>query len=610
MFSANAHEGVEEEIEDLQHKITLLDGERKTTFEQTQSLIKQNREALQRGKMENRELRIALAQIQKDAGAAGTEDAETAKLTDLCSELRKCYDDLRNDAAEKCDELEDLADGLKDLELESEKPNQGDSPVTRQIRTLENRLDKAMIKYNEAQSIRRTYEQIVKRLKEERIGFDNQLAAVERTLKAKDHDLEELTLMLHDATHSKEQARAELARLEDQLLEERKHRDEELKAKRKIAEQRAEMAKRLAEREQARVDIQKEAAGDLDAEGEDQLKESVITNVMHHNLNKKTLEEEEEQIDRYEEAFRKIKDATGVSDINEVIMKVISQEDTLKGLEAMTEEAEAKHKGLSEERGDWEKKIEEIKYASNSGAGSRTVVHGYETQLAASGARADRAQRKYKEVHDKFIQAMSGVEHLCEKLAEVKMDTPAIPLSEDTVVDVLAQCEQKLKMLIKGGSAIRDLMGGSAGMAEGERPGSAVREHNVRVKIEDNELNDDLPLEGDDDGVDDEVCSPKSLTFCYCLSSCSSYRSICLTLTLAERRLGHGPGRCQAQLHRCHGQGQEEAQEGQRLYQPIAAFKGVDKHRSQALLRALLLATSVGYFCGCVGQNCSDECIT
>ena len=35
---------------------------------------------------------------------------------------------------------------------------------------LENRLDKAMIKYNEAQSIRKTYEQIVKRLKDERFG--------------------------------------------------------------------------------------------------------------------------------------------------------------------------------------------------------------------------------------------------------------------------------------------------------------------------------------------------------------------------------------------------------------------------------------------------------
>ena len=48
----------------------------------------------------------------------------------------------------------------------------------RKIRMLENRLDKAMIKYNEAQSIKRTYELIVKRLKEERVGYDNQLSAI------------------------------------------------------------------------------------------------------------------------------------------------------------------------------------------------------------------------------------------------------------------------------------------------------------------------------------------------------------------------------------------------------------------------------------------------
>ena len=39
------------------------------------------------------------------------------------------------------------------------------SHVPRQeIRVLENKLDKAMIKYNEAQSIRKTYDQIVQRL--------------------------------------------------------------------------------------------------------------------------------------------------------------------------------------------------------------------------------------------------------------------------------------------------------------------------------------------------------------------------------------------------------------------------------------------------------------
>ncbi|CAN0538371.1 unnamed protein product, partial [Ectocarpus sp. 8 AP-2014] len=61
--------------------------------------------------------------------------------------------------------LQQLKDEVKDLELESRQPNREDSPLTRKIRMLENRLDKAMIKYNEAQSIRKTYEQIVKRLK-------------------------------------------------------------------------------------------------------------------------------------------------------------------------------------------------------------------------------------------------------------------------------------------------------------------------------------------------------------------------------------------------------------------------------------------------------------
>jgi hypothetical protein len=59
----------------------------------------------------------------------------------------------------------DRQDQVRELEMESKRPTQDDSPLTRKIRMLENRLDKAMIKYNEAQSIRKTYEQIVKRLK-------------------------------------------------------------------------------------------------------------------------------------------------------------------------------------------------------------------------------------------------------------------------------------------------------------------------------------------------------------------------------------------------------------------------------------------------------------
>ena len=57
---------------------------------------------------------------------------------------------------------------------------------------LENKLDKAMIKYNEAQSIWKTYEMIVKWLKDEWVGYENQLAAIEQSLKGKQHDFDEL----------------------------------------------------------------------------------------------------------------------------------------------------------------------------------------------------------------------------------------------------------------------------------------------------------------------------------------------------------------------------------------------------------------------------------
>lgn len=38
----------------------------------------------------------------------------------------------------------------------------------------------------------------------------------------------------------------------------------------------------------------------------------------------------------------------------------------------------------------------------------------------------------------------AGIEHLSDKLEGLKLDVPNIALTEDTVVDVLAQGEQKL----------------------------------------------------------------------------------------------------------------------------------------------------------------------
>merc|ERR1719331_729355 len=136
--------------------------------------------------------------------------------------VQKKLDQVKMECHRKKGFLDELDDKCKDFQLDARKPNLEENPLTRKIRMLENRLDKAMIKYNEAQSIRKTYEQIVKRLKEERVGFDNQLAAIERTLAAKQRDYEELLLLSGDANHAREVAQQELKRVRGGYEEERR----------------------------------------------------------------------------------------------------------------------------------------------------------------------------------------------------------------------------------------------------------------------------------------------------------------------------------------------------------------------------------------------------
>merc|ERR1711998_395967 len=89
-------------------------------------------------------------------------------------------------------------------------------------------------------------------------------------------------------------------------------------------------------REKMRQEIVLEAQGDLSVQYEQNLKKAVVTNTMYSQLNQAKKEDEQEKINTYEEAFRKIRDATGVSDVSEVISKFLTQEETQKRLMEMT----------------------------------------------------------------------------------------------------------------------------------------------------------------------------------------------------------------------------------------------------------------------------------
>ena len=61
----------------------------------------------------------------------------------------------------------------------------------------------------------------------------------------------------------------------------------------------------------------------------------------------------------------------------------------------------------------------------------------------------DRNKEKLERVNKVLVHAKAGIEHLAEKLQDVKLDNQSsnIQISDNTLVEALSQCENKLKLI-------------------------------------------------------------------------------------------------------------------------------------------------------------------
>ena len=157
------------------------------------------------------------------------------------------------------------------------------------------------------QSIKRTYEQIVKRLREERIGFDHQLTALERTFAAKQRDYEELLLLSGDANHAREVAQSELSHVRNGYEEERRRRDLERRERHQMVQLRKQTLGTFQRHESAR----QQNIYDEHVPNDGQGPVAVVKSTTLQRSKERT--EQRTKIDIFERAFRKIKEATGNS---------------------------------------------------------------------------------------------------------------------------------------------------------------------------------------------------------------------------------------------------------------------------------------------------------
>ena len=302
-------------------------------------------------------------------------------------------DEARNNKKKSQEAFNQLNKKLEELKSEAKFINDDNNPYVKRIKLLENKLDKAMIKYNEAMSIRRTYEQILTRLKEERAGYDNQIAAIQKSLKAKGHDLNEFKLLLQDSKMAKVYSKllVENTTLSKKAFEDhfnqliQAHKNENLK---ELQKEKSEERKR----KNIQNEVQATISDDKPKDGKD------LTNL-------------EAKVKELEEKDKIVRETTGADDINEICQKFSNLTETKDNLKNEQKELEKMLKSLKEKKEEMIQELKELKFTSQNEI-TRKQIEENEKKAEKCMNLCEDSRQKLRKQNKLFVDISTGIDTL------------------------------------------------------------------------------------------------------------------------------------------------------------------------------------------------------
>ncbi|KPP65218.1 coiled-coil domain-containing protein 151-like, partial [Scleropages formosus] len=427
--------------------------DRKAYYESSQATMKKNKETILHLRQENKRLRRRLAEthtvdekIVKDAfHNRGMEKAafknksgkETLQILDqkVCDKMKK-LNALKHQAETRRRHLEELQLQYNRAQSECEGGHlvaEDRKEEDKKLRVLGNRLEKAQLKCQEAEHIMKGYLKLKAHLQDESLTYQSHLDALEAEILKQRQELRELQVMNNGAQLSRDMAKVELQHQEELVYRERRERESILARYKKQAEECKAHIKKLERRAQ-RATMH---ADELSSEAQ----RSAVG-----------VGEEEKTISALEEAFQCIKEATGVRDAQEVVERFIAQGKTQKHLENLKEENERTLQQLKEQRDQLQDRFQEMKYSGDAKLSSRQqTLEECEGHLRKERRREKEARERLEWLTNMLRMVRSGVEHLSNKLQHILLtDSPVVeldPSSEEYVLELLAQAEQKLLIL-------------------------------------------------------------------------------------------------------------------------------------------------------------------
>lgn len=411
---------VNDDMDNLNHRVRMMEVNRRTYHDESANIVRTQRQQIDKLKRDNERLKEDLALETRQAKQASnmTASAQIAKL----QEQKDMY---THKIEQERKRIEELQTRIKEIEasIHLQRADMGGVNASRDknrvlqksIRILENKLDKALVKFNEALAHNKNLRETIDNLRRERVVFDGIYRKLEKELQEKKNRMALIIEASNGAYESRDKAQEEMVKLKEQA-------DQEQKAFEKEWSKLAQMIENDRNMQDPTNDANMDATGtheDMDPAllEEQKLRKRLAKSAWAIAKDKANIHISTDKVQDYEESFAKIQKATGIDNINELVQTFINAEDQNFSLFNYVNDLSNEIEKLEESIGGLKGELHKYKgQGASSDKQRKQILEDLEGKLTKTEQKSSLYGQKHSEAMSTVNALKDGISGIFEKI--------------------------------------------------------------------------------------------------------------------------------------------------------------------------------------------------
>ena len=446
------------ELAQLQREYRHMELNRRAYAEESQAVLRKQQATIDKLRKDNDAIKGDIAMIMRSSNRPMTtaQQENIQKLHDVGDKYANAIDFERKNIAI----MEEQVAIMKQKMLHQRRAMGGVNAskdnhfmIQKQIRILENRLEKALVKFNEAIAHNKTLRNVIDDLRRERVVFESIYRKMERELHERKQKMAEIIELSNQSYEQRDTYQMEVAAIEQANRKEQEDFEEQMMELGKMLENELRLPAPGSNRNGTTGFNQSMSSNDLRS-----TKGGMWPGAAPGGG------DAFERVQNFEEAFNKIKAATGISDIEELVRTFIKNEDHNFSLFNYVNEQNNEIEKYEEQIQSLRE--EERRFAQESGDDvhqHKQILKELESKLANTESMAEKYEVRCQDLQRVVESLKRGLQSIYEKLdvAAAEGDDEAATslgdaiVSESNMVSFLGIIEQKSNRLLQAYTEVR-----------------------------------------------------------------------------------------------------------------------------------------------------------